>query len=342
MNCYQTVENQLSNTWTTSFFFVRLLDTRTCEKMKKIFSLLLLVIVTISGGLIAQTGPAGVGSSTNTIIWLDPHAMGLADGASISSATDFSGNGNHFGQTSGTSQPVFDADGLNGLPVMAFDGVDDFLEGTSISNLEGTDLTYFIVYERVNLKNQMLIDSKYASEAQKWRTYCNAPNNRLITAHYSPSIQFVRFTAGNTASFMSAHITSSNSRVYELGSLQQNKNVTYTAPTTHETTYLGAIIPPFPEYTGNYNLDGFIAEVIVMNSSVSDLERIMIENYLGAKYGLAIATDRYAWEATHNIELIGIGNDGTSSQTTAQGKGVLEISAPTAMTSSAATSWSAA
>ncbi|MBK6951974.1 MAG: hypothetical protein IPH24_07970 [Crocinitomicaceae bacterium] len=80
-------------------------------------------------------------------------------------------------------------------------------------------------------------------------------------------------------------------------------------------------------------LNGYIAEVVIYNSALNNLERILIENYLGAKYNMTIPTDLYAYQATHNIGLIALGNNGVNSQTAAKGAGVLELNSPSAMAS---------
>ena len=57
-------------------------------------------------------------------------------------------------------------------------------------------------------------------------------------------------------------------------------------------------------------LDGDIAEVIIMASDLPSVERIIISNYLAAKYGFAISNDKYAHHSTHPNGVIGIGNYG--------------------------------
>src|SRR5690606_25617200 len=100
----------------------------------------------------------GVGNSASNKVWLDVHAMGLPNGAAVSSATDYSGNGNNFLQPTSSRRPINNTGVLNGLPVITFDGINDRLQGGSISDLETSAITYFIVYQRANLKNEMLID----------------------------------------------------------------------------------------------------------------------------------------------------------------------------------------
>lgn len=288
------------------------------------------LIFVFQNSTLAQTGPGGVGTSANNIIWLDVHAMGFANGASIGTLTDFSGNSNNFTQSSSTFQPTNTSNALNGLPVATFDGVNDHLKSGSIAALESANITYFIVFQQQTLTRQMLINATYTSNPNgKWRTYSNLNSNKIIGAHYSPSISHVGFTDDGDASFLSHHITSSTNRIYQEGLLQQSKTAAYTTPTGHTDIFLGN--SNFPS-TNNHTLNGFIAEVVVFNSSLTTFQREMVQNYLAAKYNISTVNDRYAFEGTHNIELVGIGDNGSNSQSTAKGKGVMEFSAPAGMT----------
>ncbi|MCG8574377.1 MAG: T9SS type A sorting domain-containing protein [Flavobacteriales bacterium] len=293
--------------------------------MKTNFLLSFFIGLLVPYGIYSQTGAAGVGSSSENIIWLDAHALSLSDGASVSLFSDVSGNGNNFSQASGDRMPLFSASEINGLPAVTFDGVNDYLDAGAISALESANITYFIVYERATFNDQSLINAGYTSESDKWGTYSTPANNRLNSKQKSPSNKIVYYIDGGTPSFLSAHYEPAQMRTYQQGTLEQTLNTAYTAGTGHNIVRLGG-------YTANpnfYILDGFIAEVVVYNTALNDLERILVENYLGAKYNMSIPSDFYSHQATHNIGLVGIGNDGTDSHTASQGAGILEISGAT-------------
>ncbi|MEO9530966.1 MAG: T9SS type A sorting domain-containing protein [Crocinitomicaceae bacterium] len=284
-----------------------------------------------SNSILAQTGAAGVGTSAENVIWLDAHALNLSNGTPVATFTDFSGNNNHFSQGSVSLQPVATEAGLNGLSVVTFDGVNDVLESGSIPALESSELTYFIVFQKTNLVSQMMITSQYSSSTSaKWRTYSNTNSNKVIGAHYSPTIQHVSFTDDGDASFLSHHIESSTNKIYREGNLMLTKSATYTTPSGHMAVGLGNKLTSTVS-GNNYTLNGYIAEVVVYNTSLNSLQRVLIENYLGTKYNIAIPSDFYAYQATHKLDLIAIGDNGTNSQTTAQGKDIVEFSAPTSM-----------
>jgi hypothetical protein len=84
-----------------------------------------------SAMMLLGCGSSGGGAfsplSLSPMIWLDGSQLGLSDGASVSSFTDLSGNGNHFVQGTGANQPVFRSSGINGIGAVESDGVDDFM-----------------------------------------------------------------------------------------------------------------------------------------------------------------------------------------------------------------------
>lgn len=70
--------------------------------------------------------PAFLGPALKT--WLKADALtGLNDTDPVASWLDSSGNGETAVQGTGAAQPLYIVDGQNGLPIVRFDGIDDFL-----------------------------------------------------------------------------------------------------------------------------------------------------------------------------------------------------------------------
>lgn len=282
-------------------------------------------VLFINSFVFCQTGAAGVGNSATLPMWFDANELNLSDGSQVFQFDDISGNGNHLTQTNSSRRPVFTQIGLNGLPVVTFDGVNDFLTRGATAGLEGTNFSYFIVFQRTVGLNQSLIDVGYSASTSKWTTYSLGSNNRLVSLHRSPSNKVVFHVDNGSPTFVSTHITSTNFRQYRQGILQQNLNTSYTAAVGHNLIRVGA----YNFNLTSYFLNGFIAEIIIYNSSLNNLERVLVENYLGAKYNMSVPTDLYAYQGSHNIGLIGIGDNGPNIQTTATGHGILTLSGAT-------------
>lgn len=78
--------------------------------------------------------------------------------------------------------------------------------------------------------------------------------------------------------------------------------------------------------------DGYIAHILIYNKILNDAEKIILENYLAAKYNLPLnSNDLFTFDnfssGNYDFDLLGIGKaDDGSSQLTAKGTGSLELS----------------
>src|ERR1051325_7023020 len=60
------------------------------------------------------------------------------------------------------------------------------------------------------------------------------------------------------------------------------------------------------EKGGDY-LQGDIPECIAYGYALNSAERIIVENYLGNKYGISIANDKFSYESRYGEDITGIG-----------------------------------
>lgn len=83
--------------------------------------------------------------------------------------------------------------------------------------------------------------------------------------------------------------------------------------------------------TGQFAFKGRLAEICYYNRLLNDAERIIVENYLGAKYyANIIVNDRYEYQSAFGTGVIGIGqttNSASMRHTVSQGLNPFEISA---------------
>ncbi len=292
-----------------------------------IYTLLFLSICFSSNG---QSGPGGVGNTSTNPLWLDALFISNLDGENVDVFPDISGNNNHLGQISSVKQPIYKTSIVNGMPVVRFDGVNDDLLSSAIPALESANVTYFIVYKQDGAKTCGIMGSNYASNVKKWQTY-TLSTGFVVNAQYSPTINYIKY-ADDYSQFniMSSHISPTQIKTYKEGALVQTKNATYSIPSGHNFVALGS----YPsQNTNNKYLDGDVAEVIIFNTSLNNLERVIVENYLSSKYNRVIPQDLYSFDAVHKYNVKGIGNDGSNLHTNSKGYGVLSISNPTALAS---------
>lgn len=102
---------------------------------------------------------AGGGGSTlltNLVAWYKADAItGLADNDPVATWLDSSGNNNHATQGAAADRPLYKTGIVNGLPVVRFDGVSDFLESAySAADLPSAFQTWFAVF-RTNVADAM-------------------------------------------------------------------------------------------------------------------------------------------------------------------------------------------
>ncbi len=109
-------------------------------KNKNAYILSTLIISTIS--ISAQTGPGGVGSTVTNTLWLQADDISQADGTSVSTWADRSGNGNDATQLSGANQSTYQTAEIGGRSVVRLDGVDDYFDDAHTYDAR----TFFSVY----------------------------------------------------------------------------------------------------------------------------------------------------------------------------------------------------
>jgi hypothetical protein len=93
----------------------------------------------------------------------------------------------------------------------------------------------------------------------------------------------------------------------------------------------GAVFKDNVGVGGNYSyFNGYFAEFMSGNFVYNSAQLLIMQNYLAAKYNIDLgAKDLYAFDATHNWEVIGIGQKAdTSSHNKSQGQGVILITNP--------------
>ncbi len=283
--------------------------------------------------LLAQNGPGGVGSSSNNILWLRAGDLSQSDGTAVSSWTDNSGNGNTFSGPSGL-EPTYETNELNGLPVVRFGAVDNSrIVRNPFTGFASTGLSFFIV-QKLNEN-----DATHLSYAVSGST------NEYVLDNSDDYRAFINGIREDGSGFSLVddtwHIVghqwtnssgTDNGVFYEDGVLQYSVNASTGSLTDGGVLVFGAEQDAVDGgYQAVQDLDGDVAEIILFSSYLNDGERTIVENYLSAKYGIAVANDYYAYDATHPHDLAGIGQASSGANTTGRSGEILELSSPSAL-----------
>ncbi len=290
--------------------------------MRKLFALLL-SITTIS--LYAQTGPAGVGNSTNNYLWLDATDFQFTNSNNdqISTWSDKSGNGNNFTQGSLSLQPRY----YNyTFPTIRFDGVNDYMLRGSMTGANSNTQTRIIVSQTT--ATGFIFTSAFSEH-----------NSLLETWSGGGEFKSRVFNSSNLARVVS-NLQTGNPQIWAFAWDGQNTNqitgysdnnnsgTTGTAQNTASGNWRN-VLGARTNYSNNYS--GDIYEIINYNKVLNSAERNLVDNYLSTKYNITITNDFYTYDAGYGYELFGIGQEVDGSNLAAQGTGIVEFSNASAL-----------
>jgi DMSO/TMAO reductase YedYZ molybdopterin-dependent catalytic subunit len=250
----------------------------------------------------ATTAPEAPQTVSGLRLWLDASKItGLADGAAVTSWSDSSGLGNDAVQATGTKQPSYQTNEVNGLPVVQFDGNSDDLAITNANALSvlnaASGLTVFTVCapSTVNANTRQLINwsTDGATNTNRFKY-----GQRLTTSGVwalSSRILNADTQINNEGSATSTgyHILgaimdySANSATMRLdGAVDATGAAGTAAGTTTAANSLALTIGSRADGAAEFWL-GNIAEIITYDRTLTGGEIATIESYLTTKYALA-------------------------------------------------------
>ena len=294
--------------------------------MKKVTTFIAAILISSVSITFAQS-PGGVAAGTSNQIWLDAFQLGATNGQAIQNWTDFSIGSNTASQTSTSRRPIYRTNGINGMPAIDFDGVDDYMETpANPSALDGNLSSHFVVYETssLNTGTNTCFNMDFDQGSNLLYTFA--------TPTYVGS--YIKNSSGSAKFFAHGPVTTNHIVSYlwdgAAGTINGFLNGVTKAPTTnavnvatgHNRTRVGA-------FNTNYKFNGNIAEIIYYTSILNAAERNIVENYLAAKYQIAIAGDMYGHELTHRYDVVGIGQEASGNNLSASGTSNLTLSTAT-------------
>lgn len=284
---------------------------------------------------LGKDGPGGVGKTDGTgklATWLKADDLN-ADGntnnnpsnnVQVSTWSDNSGSGQHYSQ-SGSNRPRYQTGaGYNSVYFNASPATAQYMNGSTSGSY--TNASAFFAFHPINSGNSnTLLQS--GSNSLRYEQYLNS--NRL---------GFTRYGVGDyqstTSSIFGSNVIASYHKFSASASMSVRLN------NASSTFGIGSASHgiPFDQLGRNSNgvdeISGNFYEVILYKQRLSNAERIIVENYLSAKYGaISIADDLYTGDlpanGNYDFEVAGIGqaSDG-SKHIDAQGSGIIRIQNP--------------
>lgn len=190
--------------------------------------------------------------------------------------------------TSGTApaQPLYEDNRINGLPTVAFDGTDDYMDFNG-NLVVGTNYTVFIVGQRTsNAQNYFIGGSGTGGEG----------TNLAIGWNDNTSIWMYNGAATpSAASYTSAAYSTANpviiTALFNQSSgkkLWYNGGVTPDATSSSNTVLSSYAAPKIGKFNTTFSRVE-IAEIIIFQRDLTTEERQAVESYLGKKYNIQIS-----------------------------------------------------
>ena len=223
--------------------------------------------------------------TTNLQLWLKADAGVTKDGSNnVSTWSDQSGNAHHADQSTSASQPLWVDNVLNGKPVIRFDGNSDLMT-TDITGPGGTEFTFFVVAKS---NGQRIISYNDGSD---YVLYSYPAPNNFIISNDGGAYGGLNSGTNNPVAFQ---VSCARYIANTANGMQTFVNGALLA----QRTSANIVLPTVPLQLGSYPgggatelINGDVAEIIVYNRSLTDIEREQVENYLTQKYPLPPAND---------------------------------------------------
>ncbi|WP_100612848.1 proprotein convertase P-domain-containing protein [Confluentibacter lentus] len=292
-------------------------------------------------------GPGGVGNATNNMLWLKGDG-GAYTNAGITQATngqpirqwnDASGNNRHATQATLGNRPLFEAAADNGMPALRFTG-DTFIDGPALGIAGTNSYTYIMAFRDTATGTGLMTDGAGHYLLDRTTATNELVSLKPVTGNFY-GYQKRNNAGGGLGGPLTTTAINTNGKILEM---RRDYNVNYQLFYNNnlESTSAdadGATTPPNPRIgrhatTSNGGLRGFINEFIIYNFALNTAQTIIVNNYLSAKYGLALAANDIYNQDTpgngnfdYNVAGIGQASDGTN-HFDSRGSGIVRISNP--------------
>ncbi len=251
--------------------------------------------------VIAITNNSQVAVPRDLALWLKADAGVVETSGYVSQWTDQSGNGNNAVQANSAAQPFLNAGVANGLPAIYFNGSASFLEAAHSPSLTlNGDITVLMVMNPDDL-------GAIHSPISKTGGIYSTTNGNNMPAPFDIQI---KKTAGNPI-LVWGNQEGAAPPAFTAGvglAPGQFQLVSFVVRGTNATSYINgnftgaAVLTSAPWDAGNPlrlgmradltgtppKLKGYLAEVMVFRGTVSEADRVALDNYLGPKYGISV------------------------------------------------------
>lgn len=232
--------------------------------------------------------PMDLGASL--LAWWKADSLALSNGAAVTSWSDSSGNGRTLTQATGANQPVFNTAQVNGLPVVTFDGTNDYLATAAFAS--PTSGASVFVVQKLTGANQYRTALCHAAAAT-WVSPFARVLLRVSDAGAGNGWQWIVQDAGLGANnvFDPSAATAAAWQIVEGHYDQANQDLVVAGSTVATQARTGALTSSTqPVFVGADtsladNYVGQIAEIVYC-SSLTSSQRAQVRSYLQSRTAL--------------------------------------------------------
>jgi hypothetical protein len=216
--------------------------------------------------------------------------LGSDDGY-VSIWYDQSGNSNDFVQASEANQPrILLTGGINWLPTVSFDGVDDYLDAGDVLDISTSTGWYVNLVADTNVTGGAIISKSTDSLANRWGLSFNSGNFDVIyedtvdstvsTAQASGDPQIISLSIDRAAGTKTINSYINNTII--------NTNIPITNDNTYDFNSATSVLLGAIDNVGLTYATGFISEVVIHNFAPTTSERVGLEQDQSSFYGITI------------------------------------------------------
>ena len=235
--------------------------------------------------------PASLGA--DLALWLDAEdaASITLNGSNVSQWSDKSGNNRHATQGTAADQPLYSATGLNSKPILTFDGSDDVLLNASVGASGLSNVTIVSVFRQISggVSEDHQINIGQTGTTGKARGF--------YRQGFGTDLQFGGWARIATSTLSldvggTHHIFGfANSALSGTGNvllMKDGETQTLTTSGALDTTLDGFSVGSLQGAAiSTYYSNISVAEIVVLYSAITTLDRQKLEGYLAHKWGLA-------------------------------------------------------
>ncbi len=295
-----------------------------------IFTTVYIMPADLPAVIFVNNGPGGVGSTnggTKLALWLDAtHLLGSTisnpvNGTSVDNWIDLSGNNSHY-NSSGNNRPSFSNTNFNAVNFDAAAANPQFLTGTKEESFPYGNVFIALSATDNGDNNPLVSNANFSVKYEQQTNSGFLGFTDFGNMDYTSTLPST-FGINNIVSFQ----TDCSTNILQINSGNNTDNLNIGTTTSGiPLGQLGTAIEP---------ISGDFYEIIAFQSNINSAQKILIDNYLSAKYGnTLISTDLYDEDNSLNgnfdYHVAGIGRvDINNIHDNAKGSGIIEIKNPT-------------